>query len=110
MSTRTEVEKALTGTDTSGLMVSFRRALSFSIPPVTLYRNYHPDACPNLMFGIPLVGPTANQGSVPRVMQICIEEVEKRGLNTNKIYSVSDRGVCRWISCSYSVSQGGHHI
>jgi hypothetical protein len=34
MSTRTEVEKALAGTDTSDLRASFRRALSFSIPPL----------------------------------------------------------------------------
>jgi hypothetical protein len=41
-STRAEVKKALAGTDTSDLRASFRRALSFSIPPLTLYRNNRP--------------------------------------------------------------------
>ncbi|KAI9448584.1 hypothetical protein H4582DRAFT_1901629 [Lactarius indigo] len=53
-STRAEVEKSLTGTDMSDLRGSFRRALSFSIPPSTLYRNYRPREYSNLIFGVPL--------------------------------------------------------
>ncbi len=96
MNTRTEVEKALAGTDTSGLRASFRRALSFSIPPLTLYRNYRPGAYSDLIFGVPLGVPPVeletNENkldNVPKVMRMCIEEVEKRGLDTKKIYSVS---------------------
>ncbi|KAI9460478.1 Rho GTPase activation protein [Lactarius psammicola] len=83
-----EVEKGLTKPDTSGLRASFRRALSFSIPPFTLYRNYHPSAYSDSVFGVPLVDVTTNQDNVPKVVTICIEEVEKRGLNAKKIYSL----------------------
>ncbi|KAI9431836.1 Rho GTPase activation protein [Lactarius psammicola] len=83
-----EVESALAGTDTSGLRGSFRRTLSFSIPPLTLYRNYHPGAYSDshLIFGVPLVDLETDEDNVSKVMKMCIEEVEKRGLNTHNIY------------------------
>ncbi|KAH9007784.1 Rho GTPase activation protein [Lactarius deliciosus] len=88
--TMAEVEKALAGTDMSNLKSSFRQALSFSIPPITLYRNYgisrYSDS--DLIFGLPLLSLTTNRDNVPQVMRMCIEEVEKRGLNISKIYSV----------------------
>ena len=87
--TRVEVEKALARTDTSNLRASFRRDLSFSIPPLTLYRNYRPGAYSDLIFGVPLVDVETDKDKVPKVMRMCIEEVEKRGLNTKGIYSVS---------------------
>ena len=88
MITRVEVKKALNGVDTSELRASFRRAHSFSIPPFTLYRNYHPGAYSDSIFGVPLVDVTTNQDNVPKVIRLCIEEVERRGLDTKKIYSV----------------------
>ncbi|KAH8989323.1 hypothetical protein EDB86DRAFT_1904736 [Lactarius hatsudake] len=88
MSISAEVEKTLAGTDMSGLRASFGHALSFSIPPLTLYCNYRPNAYSNLIFGVPLVNLTANQDNVPKIIRMCIEEVEKRGLNTKGIYSV----------------------
>ncbi|KAI9453211.1 Rho GTPase activation protein [Lactarius psammicola] len=91
MNTSAEVEKALDGTDMSGLRASFGHALSFSIPPLTLYCNYRPDAYSDLVFGVPLVNHKANQDNVPKVIRMCIEEVEKRGLNTHKIYSLRRR-------------------
>ncbi|KAH9016488.1 hypothetical protein EDB85DRAFT_752611 [Lactarius pseudohatsudake] len=87
MSTRAEVEKALAGTDTSGLTASFRHSLSLSIPPLALYCNHLPDAYSDLIFGVPFLDLTTNEDNVPKVMRMCIDEVEKRGLNTHKIYS-----------------------
>ncbi|KAF8273041.1 hypothetical protein EI94DRAFT_119251 [Lactarius quietus] len=87
-STRAEVEQALDSADTSILRVSFRRALRFSIPPFTIYRNYHPGAHSDSLFGVPLVDATTNEDNIPRVIRMCIEEVEKRGLYTKKIYSL----------------------
>jgi hypothetical protein len=78
----------LAGTDIPDLRASFRRALSTSIPPPILYSNYR-GAFSQRIFGVPLVELWAIQGNVPKVMRMCIEEVEKRGLNTRKIYSVS---------------------
>ena len=89
--TRAEVENALAGrpgTDTSNLKATFCRDLSFSIPPLTLYRIYRPGAYSNLFFGVPLVDLTTSEDNVPKAMRICIEEVEKRGLNTHDIYCV----------------------
>ncbi|KAN0140322.1 hypothetical protein V8E53_002218 [Lactarius tabidus] len=88
-STEAEVENALCGTDTSDLRESLNRALSFSIPPLTLYRNCRPGGYSNLIFGVPLLGHGISDDKVPKVMRMCIEEVEKRGLNMDKIYSSS---------------------
>ena len=96
--TRAEVQQALTGTDTSNLRASFRRSLSFSVPPLTLYRNYRPGAYSDLIFGVPLVDVETNEDNVPKVLRMCIEEVEKRGLNAKGIYSVSWSRL-RWYSC-----------
>lgn len=88
-STRAEIEKALDSADNSILRVSFRRALRFSTPPFTIYRNYHPGAHSDSLFGAPLVDITTDQDNIPKVIRMCIEEVEQRGLTTKKIYSVS---------------------
>ena len=88
-STGAEIVNALCGTDTSDLRVSFRRALFFSTPQLTLYHNYRPGGYSNLVFGVPLVDLKMNGDNVPKVMRMCISEVEKRGLNIDHIYSVS---------------------
>jgi hypothetical protein len=109
ISTRVEVEKVLARKDTSesDLRASFRHALSFSIPPPTFYRNYCPGAHSDLIFGTPLVDLVTNQDNVSKVMRLCMEEVEKRGLDTKGIYSVSQSCMCwPWDSCS--VSQIGY--
>ena len=87
--TRAEVENALGGTDASNLKVSFRQALSFSIPPLTLYRNCRPSGYSNSIFGVPLVDLGMDEEKVPKVIRMCIAEVEKRGLHIEKIYTVS---------------------
>ena len=104
-----EVEKALNGRDTSeSLRASFHRSLSFSIPPPTFYRGYCPGVHPDsvLIFGVPLVDVETNQDDVPKVMRICIEEVEKRGLDAKRIYSVSQPRTSGFIH-SHLVSQAG---
>jgi hypothetical protein len=88
-STRAEVKKSLAGRDVSDLRASFRRALSLSIPPLSLYRNYRLGADSRLIFGVPLEELETDQDSVPKVMRMCMEEVEKRDLDTWGIYSVS---------------------
>ncbi|KAI9433313.1 Rho GTPase activation protein [Lactarius indigo] len=86
MSAKPGVWRALNGRDESNLTGSFRRAFSNSVPPLTLYRNYRSNGNSKLIFGVPLVDHTANQYYVPKVIGMCIAEVEKRGLNANKIY------------------------
>lgn len=84
-----EVKNALGGTDASGLTVTFRRAVSLSTPPSTLYHNYRSGGYSKLIFGVPLVDLGMSEDKVPKIMRICIEEIEKRGLNVSQIYSVS---------------------
>ena len=81
------MENALDGRDTSDLRVSFRRAIASCTPPLTLYCNYRPGVYSNLIFGVPLVELGLNEDEVPKVMRMCIDEVEKRGLNIDKIYA-----------------------
>ena len=90
MSTEAVVKTALAGKDVSDLRASFRQALSFSIPPLTLYRNYSPPgAYSELIFGVPLVDLETSRDNIPKVMRMCIDEIEKRGLKTKNIYVVS---------------------
>ena len=91
MSTGVEIERALASRDTSetNLRVFFRRGLSFSIPPLALYRSYCLGAHSDLVFGVPLVDLATDEDKVPKVLRMCMEEVEKRGLNANGIYMVS---------------------
>ncbi|KAI9445710.1 hypothetical protein BJY52DRAFT_1216594 [Lactarius psammicola] len=91
-STRAEVEKALAGMDTSNLTASFRRSLSLSIPPPTFLRSYGLGYS-NPIFGVPLVDVETNEDNVPKVMRMCIEEIEKRGpsRNANGIYTLRRR-------------------
>ena len=107
-STREEVENALDGVDKSDLRVSLRRAIGFSIPPLTLYHNYRPGVYSNLIFGVPLVDLGLNEDKVPKVMRMCIEEVEKRGINVDKIYSV--RLLSRHVPIHAKVSQSAVSI
>ncbi|KAN0131220.1 hypothetical protein V8E53_010924 [Lactarius tabidus] len=85
---RAGFENVLIGRDTSGLRASFGHALSLSIPPLTLYCNYCPEPYSDLIFGVPLLNLATSQDNVPKVIRTCIEEVERRGLDTHKIYSV----------------------
>ncbi len=86
------MEKISAETDTSILAASLRSSLALSIPPRTLYYNYDVGECPDLVFGVSLVDyATAreSQNNVPNILRLCIEEVDKRGLEAEGIYTVS---------------------
>ncbi|KAH9057732.1 hypothetical protein EDB87DRAFT_1832883 [Lactarius vividus] len=84
---RPEVDKALAGTDTSNLKASFRHTFSSSVPPPALYLNYRLGAHSNLVFGALLRDCMTDGDCVPKVIRMCMEEVEARGLDTDEIYS-----------------------
>jgi RhoGAP domain len=89
---RSAVEKVSGETDTSILAASLRRSLALSIPPPTLYYNYHVGECQDLVFGVTLVDYATARGSeneAPKILRICIDEVDKRGLDAEGIYRVS---------------------
>ncbi|KAI9433319.1 hypothetical protein H4582DRAFT_2082478 [Lactarius indigo] len=89
---RSAVENISAETDTSILAASLRSSLALSIPPRTLYHNYDVGECPDLVFGLSLADyATAreSQNNVPTILRLCIEEVEKRGLEAEGIYTLS---------------------
>ncbi|KAH9007692.1 hypothetical protein EDB83DRAFT_2681746 [Lactarius deliciosus] len=89
---RSAVENISAETDTSILAASLRSSLALSIPSRTLYHNYDVGECPDLVFGLSLADYATARGSqnnVPTILMLCIEEVEKRGLEAEGIYTLS---------------------
>ncbi|KAI0307495.1 hypothetical protein B0F90DRAFT_1674209 [Multifurca ochricompacta] len=91
---RSAVEKVSAETDTSILAASLHRSFTLSIPPPTLYYNYHVGECQDLIFGVTLVDyatARSSENDVPKTLRICIDEIDKRGLDAEGIYRVSGR-------------------
>jgi len=76
------------------LAISLRSGLALSIPNPILYYNYHVGECQDLIFGVSLADYATARGSendVPKILRICIDEIDKRGLDAEGIYRVSGR-------------------
>lgn len=74
------------------MAASLRRSLALSIPPPTLYYNYQVGECQDLIFGVSLADYATARGienDVPKVLKICIDEIDKRGLDAEGIYRVN---------------------
>ena len=88
-----QVEKVSTGRDMTGVNVYIAKSLASSIPTPVLYHNYYVGECKDLIFGFNLQDyATARDlpdGEIPKIVRICIEEVDKRGLDVEGIYRVS---------------------
>ena len=69
------------------------QSLAASIPIPILYHNFYVGECKDLIFGFSLQDyATARdlpEGEIPKLVKICIEEVDKRGLDAEGIYRVS---------------------
>jgi hypothetical protein len=94
---RSAVDNVSSETDTAILAASLRQSLALSIPPPTLYYNYHVGECQDLIFGVSLADYATARGSendVPKVLKICIDEIDKRGLDAEGIYRVSPSNAC----------------
>lgn len=66
------------------------RSLASAIPDPILYEHGQVGECNDLIFGFSLVDyATAKglpDGAVPKIIRICIEEIDKRGLESEGIY------------------------
>jgi hypothetical protein len=66
------------------------RSLASAIPDPILYEHGQVGECNDLIFGFSLVDyATAKglpEGAVPKIIRICIEEIDKRGLEIEGIY------------------------
>lgn len=68
------------------------RALASLIPKPILYYNYTVGECSDLIFGVSLVDYATSRGlgetEIPKIIRICIQEVDERGLESEGIYRV----------------------
>src|SRR6266404_4415643 len=83
--TRSEVEKISAETDTTIIAASLRS-------PRSLYYNYNVGEGSDLIFGVSLSDyATAREShnNIPSILRLCIDEVDKRGLEVEGIYRVS---------------------
>ncbi|KAH9964547.1 hypothetical protein BC827DRAFT_1259589 [Russula dissimulans] len=88
------IENVSAETDTSILATSLSRSLALSIPAPTLYYNYHVGECQDLIFGVSLADYATARGTendAPRIFRICIDEMDKRGLDAEGIYRLQHK-------------------
>ncbi|PCH33303.1 RhoGAP-domain-containing protein [Wolfiporia cocos MD-104 SS10] len=82
-------------TDVSIIERKVPRLLAVATPQPVLYQNYNVGECKDLIFGVSLVDyATARnlpEGEVPKIVTMCVREIEKRGLDAEGIYRVSGR-------------------
>jgi hypothetical protein len=88
-----QVEKVSTGRDMKGVRAYIAQSLQSSIPKPIVYHNFHVGECKDLIFSFSLQDyATARdlpEGEIPKIVRICIEEVDRRGLDVEGIYRVS---------------------
>jgi hypothetical protein len=67
-------------------------ALDAALPPPVLYYNFAVGECADLVWGVSLLDyATARalpEGEVPKIVRICLREVDARGLEAEGIYRV----------------------
>ena len=72
---------------------SIPQYLASALPKPVLYYNFFVGECRDLIFGFSLVdyatARNLSDGKIPRIVRLCIEEVDKRGLDLEGIYRVS---------------------
>jgi len=68
------------------------RSLASLVPKPILYYNYNVGECNDLIFGVSLVDYATSRGlsetEIPRIVQLCVDELNKRGLETEGVYRV----------------------
>lgn len=69
------------------------RYMQVATPKRVLYTNYYVGDCNDLIFGVGLVDYATSRGlhdgELPKIVRICISEVDRRGLQSEGIYRVS---------------------
>ncbi|KAJ7071476.1 hypothetical protein C8F01DRAFT_1110681 [Mycena amicta] len=92
---RSMVDKIAPDLDISKISSHIPRSLESAIPDRILYHNGYVGECQDLIFGFSLLDyATAHNlpdGVPPKIVQICIAEIDKRGLSSEGIYRVSGR-------------------
>lgn len=90
--TRSMVTKVSPEKDVSLVSTHIPRALTSLIPKPIFYYNYNVGECSDLIFGVSLVDYATSRGlgetEIPKIVRICIQEVDERGLESEGIYRV----------------------
>lgn len=87
------VDKIIPQQDGAAIAANIPRMLSIMSPRPIHYYNFNVGECKDLIFGVSLVdyatarGPL--EGDVPKIIRICIEDIDRRGLDAEGIYRVS---------------------
>ncbi|KAI0085663.1 hypothetical protein BDY19DRAFT_964989 [Irpex rosettiformis] len=93
--TRRAVERIDPTRDTAILTLHIPRLLAAAIPGPQYYQNFLVGECRDLIFGVNLVyyatAKGLEDGEIPRIVRLCIKEIEDRGLDAEGIYRVSGR-------------------
>jgi hypothetical protein len=80
--------------DTLAVTSQTARSMALATPRPTPYYNFHVGECKDLIFGVSLVDYANAHGlsdsEIPRVVERCIDEIDRRGLDTEGIYRVSE--------------------
>lgn len=70
------------------------RLLSAAAPKPVYYYNYTVGECRDLIFGVTLVDYATSrglpEGEIPKIIRICLKEIDERGINTEGIYRVRE--------------------
>jgi hypothetical protein len=81
-----------TAKDLASIQARVPQQLARATPPRVPYYNYAVGDCNDLVFGVSLVDYSTshhlNDGEIPLLLEKCIREVDKRGLETEGIYRV----------------------
>lgn len=89
---RSVVDKISPEIDASKLAAYIPRSLASAIPERTLYEHGQVGECNDLIFGFSLVdyamSHSLQEGEAPKIVQICINEIDQRGLESEGIYRV----------------------
>jgi hypothetical protein len=97
---RSVVDKISPEKDVSLVTTFIPRSLASAIAKPILYHNYNVGECNDLIFGFSLVDYATAQGlgecDIPKILRICVEEVDQRGLDAEGIYRVSS-GAIFWL-------------
>ncbi|KAI0063187.1 RhoGAP-domain-containing protein [Artomyces pyxidatus] len=89
------VQKISPEDDTSVIASQIPRSLASAIPKPILYYNYQVGECRDLIFGVSMIdyatSRSLQENEIPKIIRLCIAEVDKRGLLSEGIYRVSGR-------------------
>jgi hypothetical protein len=90
---REYIERISPAVDVGAVTQRISRAIASAVPAPVLYHNYVVGECNDLIFGVSL-GDYAHarnlpDGEIPKIVRLCIAEVDARGLECEGIYRVT---------------------